>query len=65
LLKQDRFDLVILDNRFGLYHAGVPSVYITHQLLNKKQEQLTEKNSSKDPLLCLLKKYDFCWGTGF
>jgi uncharacterized protein (TIGR00661 family) len=29
------FDAVISDNRYGLYHSNVPSVFITHQLLIK------------------------------
>ena len=29
------FDAIISDNRFGLYHDSVPSVFITHQLLIK------------------------------
>jgi len=32
LLKTERFDAIISDNRPGLFHATVPSVYITHQL---------------------------------
>ena len=27
-----RFDAIIADNRYGLYHSGIPSVFITHQL---------------------------------
>jgi uncharacterized protein (TIGR00661 family) len=29
------FDAVISDNRYGLYHTGIPSVFITHQLAIK------------------------------
>jgi len=32
LLKKERFDVVISDNRYGLYHKDVYSVFITHQL---------------------------------
>lgn len=31
-VKQYKIDLVISDNRYGLYHETVPSVIITHQL---------------------------------
>jgi hypothetical protein len=30
--KQFHFDIIISDNRFGFYHKGIPSVFITHQL---------------------------------
>lgn len=32
LIKQYQFDLIISDNRFGLYSETVPSIYITHQI---------------------------------
>ncbi len=33
--KQNRVDLVISDNRFGLFHTSIPTVFVTHQLLIK------------------------------
>ena len=30
-----KFDAVISDNRYGLYHAHIPCIFITHQLLIK------------------------------
>lgn len=33
--RENRVDLVISDNRFGLFHASIPTVFITHQLLIK------------------------------
>ncbi len=32
LLKQESFDQIISDNRYGLWHPDVPSVMLTHQL---------------------------------
>ncbi|MEN6443862.1 MAG: hypothetical protein ABFC71_08920 [Methanoregula sp.] len=32
ILAQDDYDLIISDNRLGLYSSKVPSVFITHQL---------------------------------
>ena len=32
VVEDYRFDAVISDNRYGLYHPSVPSVFITHQL---------------------------------
>lgn len=36
-----RIDAVISDNRYGLYHAGIPCVFITHQLQIKSPWSLT------------------------
>jgi UDP:flavonoid glycosyltransferase YjiC (YdhE family) len=32
LLAKDRYDLIISDNRLGMYSSEVPSLFITHQL---------------------------------
>ena len=32
IIKEHKIDIVISDNRFGLYHKDVESIYITHQL---------------------------------
>jgi UDP-N-acetylglucosamine transferase subunit ALG13 len=47
-IKVHRFDAVISDNRFGLYHSHVPSLFITHQLsikspLGKWNERILQK----------------------
>src|SRR6185295_8610868 len=34
-IRTHEFDVVISDNRFGLYHSRVPSIFITHQLAIK------------------------------
>jgi uncharacterized protein (TIGR00661 family) len=35
LNKQEHFDQIISDNRFGLWHKDIDSVYMTHQLMIK------------------------------
>ena len=35
IVKEEKIDFVISDNRFGLYHKSVPCAYITHQLMIK------------------------------
>ncbi|MBN1183269.1 MAG: hypothetical protein JXB49_13340 [Bacteroidales bacterium] len=35
LVQQERFDLIVSDNRYGVWHPDVPSVIITHQLMLK------------------------------
>ncbi len=32
LLELEHFDVIISDNRFGLYHKDITSIYMTHQL---------------------------------
>jgi hypothetical protein len=39
----DSIHAVIADNRFGLFHSTIPSVYITHQLLIKTGDRFSEK----------------------
>ena len=35
VIKEHGIDAVISDNRYGLYHPAIPSIFITHQLLIK------------------------------
>jgi UDP:flavonoid glycosyltransferase YjiC (YdhE family) len=37
MIAEYDFDGVISDNRFGLYHASVPCIFITHQLAIKME----------------------------
>ncbi len=32
LASKEKFDVIISDNRFGMYHPSIPSVFISHQL---------------------------------
>jgi uncharacterized protein (TIGR00661 family) len=55
------FDVVISDNRYGLYHEKVFSVFITHQLrikssLGKWSEDALQKWNYK-----LISKFNECW----
>jgi uncharacterized protein (TIGR00661 family) len=42
VVEENQIDLVVSDNRFGLHHPSVPSVFITHQLIIKAPYQLIE-----------------------
>ncbi len=48
IIEDGRFDLVVSDNRFGVYHRNVPSYFISHQLMFnlpkyiKQAERLTK-----------------------
>ena len=56
-----KFDAVISDNRYGLYHKEIFSVFITHQLciksaLGKLSEKLLQKWNYK-----LIDRFNECW----
>jgi UDP-N-acetylglucosamine transferase subunit ALG13 len=60
-IKIHGFDAVISDNRFGLYHSYVPSVFITHQLsikspLGKWNERILRKWNYK-----YINRFKECW----
>ena len=61
-LKNEHFDQVISDNRFGMWHNAVHSVYITHQLMVK----MPRRFKILEPFVWLIhrfiiNKYDACW----
>jgi uncharacterized protein (TIGR00661 family) len=55
-----KIDAVVSDNRFGMYHKSLPSIYITHQLLIKTGNSFTEKVLLKLHYY-FIKKYSNCW----
>lgn len=62
LLKKEQFDMVISDNRFGLWSKKVHSVYITHQVMIKMPKPL----QFLEPITYqihkeIIEKYDECW----
>jgi uncharacterized protein (TIGR00661 family) len=55
------FDAVISDNRYGLYHASVPCIFITHQLeikspLGKWSENILQKRNYR-----FINRFTACW----
>ena len=61
-IKSYKIDIVISDNRFGLFNTGVYSIFITHQLLIKSpflQAFLQRLNFH------FINKYDECWVPDF
>ena len=58
LVKKENIDTIISDNRFGVFHKGITSIYITHQLKVKSGlfTFLTTKFHQK-----IIKKFDQCW----
>ena len=59
-IKDNSIDLVISDNRYGLYNQSIPSVLITHQLNiisgNRLSESFIRKIHYK-----MIKPYTECW----
>ena len=64
IVKEYKFDAVISDNRFGMYHSKIPSVYITHQLLIKTGNSIIEKIAKRIHYY-FIKKYNECWVPDF
>jgi uncharacterized protein (TIGR00661 family) len=60
-VKEHEFDAVISDNRYGLYHAAIPCIFITHQLtikspLGKWTEKILQKRNYK-----YINRFTECW----
>ena len=63
-VEQYKIDAVISDNRYGLFHNAIPSVFITHQLLIKIGNRFSERISQKINYY-FIKKYTECWVPDF
>lgn len=62
LVKSEHVAGIISDNRFGVRHKDIPSVYITHQInvLSGKTSWFSSKWHQK-----VIKKFDECWVPDF
>jgi len=60
IIKEYRVDMVVSDNRLGLYHSSIPCIYITHQLKIKTGNQFTEWLAQKIHYF-FINKYTACW----
>lgn len=58
LLQKEHFDLVISDNRFGLYNSNVRCIFITHQLNIPSPLFKRHVNSIN---LSYVRNFDECW----
>lgn len=61
VIDEYKFDTVISDNRYGLYHSSIPCIFITHQLLIKSSvgkwtERLLQKKNYH-----YINKFSACW----
>lgn len=62
IIKDNKVDVVISDNRYGLWNKQVRSIFITHQIMIKS----TQKLKFLEPLLYkinkkFIKQYSECW----
>lgn len=64
IVKEYEIDAVISDNRFGMYHNTIPSVYITHQLRIKTGNRFTEGIARRIHYF-FINKYKECWVPDF
>jgi uncharacterized protein (TIGR00661 family) len=60
-VNEYKFDAVISDNRYGLYHADIPCIFITHQLtiknsLGKWTEMVLQKRNYS-----YVNRFTECW----
>ncbi len=61
VVAEHGIDAVISDNRYGLYHAAIPSVFITHQLsirsgISKSIDRLLQKRNYN-----YIHRFTECW----
>ena len=59
-VNEFNFDAVISDNRYGLYHKKIPSIFITHQLSIKSPWKWTEKIIQKNNYK-YINRFNECW----
>ena len=59
-IKKHSFDIIISDNRFGLFNKKARSIFITHQLYIKTGTRLSEKISQKINYW-FINKFNQCW----
>ena len=60
IIKEHKIEIIISDNRYGLYNSKIKSIFITHQLAietgNIFVNRLVQKINYK-----LINKFDACW----
>ncbi|PQB05837.1 glycosyltransferase [Aureitalea marina] len=58
LVAESKINGIISDNRMGVYHKNIPSVYITHQLnvLSGSTSAISSKMHQR-----IIRKFDQCW----
>jgi uncharacterized protein (TIGR00661 family) len=60
IVKDHQVDVIISDNRVGLFHAGIPCVYITHQLQIKTNYKISNW-LAQNMHYFFINKFSVCW----
>lgn len=61
VVDEYQFDAIISDNRFGLYHSSVPSVFITHQLRIKTPFGKWSEDFLQSINYRFINRFNECW----
>jgi predicted glycosyltransferase len=61
VVEEHQIDAVISDNRFGLYHSKIPTVFISHQLLIKTPFGGIIEKSLQAINYRYIRRYNACW----
>ena len=61
LLNREKFDLVISDNRYGLHHPSVYSIFMTHQLRIQVPFSSWLENRLQKRNYHFINQFDECW----
>lgn len=61
IMHQYHFDVVISDNRYGLYHSSVPCIFITHQLCIKSPLGAWSEKILQQKNYAYINRFTACW----
>ncbi|MFC2118783.1 glycosyltransferase [Bacteroidota bacterium] len=62
IIKQENIDIIISDNRYGLWHKKIKSIFISHQLMIKLPLWLKFAEYILHLILLkLINRFDICW----
>jgi uncharacterized protein (TIGR00661 family) len=62
IIKSENIDIVISDNRYGLWSKNITSIFITHQLMIKMPGYLKIMEPLLHKILLrFIRKFDVCW----
>jgi uncharacterized protein (TIGR00661 family) len=59
--KSEKIDLIISDNRYGLHHETIPSIFITHQLRIKTAMGQLADGSLQKLNYSYIRRFTECW----